>query len=83
MYEAWATIRDLIAYTETTKTPMDILLLDFTEAFDRVSHAYLRRILEGYGLGEKIVRLIGLLYEDALPSIHINGHVSRQIPIRR
>jgi hypothetical protein len=37
IYEALATIRDAIAHTEITKTPMAMVSLDFSEAFDRIS----------------------------------------------
>jgi hypothetical protein len=40
-----AGIRDTVAYAETAHIPMCVLLLDFQNAFDRISHTYLFRIL--------------------------------------
>jgi hypothetical protein len=42
--------RDVIARAENTGTPLFILTLDFQNAFDRISHDYLFRILQRYGI---------------------------------
>ena len=41
IFDAVGTVRDAIAYAETSGTPLCVLSLDFTEAFDRMAHAYL------------------------------------------
>jgi hypothetical protein len=43
--DALATVRDVIAYHETTRTPLCLLSLDFRQAFDRISHDYLFQVL--------------------------------------
>jgi hypothetical protein len=40
IFDAVATVRDAIAYAEKTQAPLCVLSLDFTEAFDRISHTY-------------------------------------------
>ena len=48
--EAVATVREAIAQAEMADTPLCVLTLDFKEAFDRVSHKYLFKILRNYGI---------------------------------
>jgi hypothetical protein len=42
--EAVSLVRDAIAYSNTTGTPLCVLSLDFQNAFDRISHQYLFQI---------------------------------------
>jgi len=51
--EAIATVREAIAYTEYTRTPMRILSIDFKEAFDNIVHDYLFQLLESYGFSKQ------------------------------
>ena len=44
IFDVVATVRDAIAYAEKTQTPLCVLSLDFTEAFDRISHNYLFKL---------------------------------------
>jgi hypothetical protein len=39
IFDAVASVRDVIAYAELTHVPLCILSLEFTAAFDRISHA--------------------------------------------
>jgi len=81
-FDAVATVRDAIAYAEKTQTPMLVLSLDFTEAFDRISHIYLFKLLSGYGLSTKFIGFIKNMYDQAYSSIHINGQTMGPIPIQ-
>jgi len=45
IFDAVATVRDAIAYAEKTQTPLCVLSLDFTEAFDWISYIYLLKLL--------------------------------------
>ena len=83
IHDALDSVRDIIAYTEHRHKPLCILALDFAEAFDRIEHAYLDRMLQRYGFGDHIRRLIRNMYVGAQSSIHINGHTSNPIPIQK
>lgn len=83
IHDALDSIRDIIAYTEHRHQALCILALDFAEAFDRIDHTYLDRILERYGFGDHIRQLIKNMYTDATSSIQINGHISSPIPIKK
>jgi hypothetical protein len=81
--DAIATIRDTIADAEMTNGTLCILSLDFSEAFDRVTHEYLYGTLEKYGFDGWVIDRIRKMYEGATSVAQINGYVSREIPIRR
>ena len=53
--DAVATVRDSIAYAESRNIPLYVLSLDFKNAFDRVSHGYLFKILHGCGIGAPFI----------------------------
>jgi hypothetical protein len=50
--DAVSKVRDIPAHHETKGTHLCILTLDFHNAFDRISHAYLFRTLGTYGINE-------------------------------
>jgi len=73
IFEAVATIRDVIAYAETSQTSLCVISLDFQAAFDRISHQYLVETLRAYGFSESFIRRIMGLYRIATSEIHISG----------
>jgi hypothetical protein len=77
-----STIRDVIAYAKTTYTPLCVLSLDFRQAFYNLSHIYLYRILERYGICPWFIARIKMLYEGATARVHLNGTTVRHIPIQ-
>jgi hypothetical protein len=79
---ALATVRDAVAWSEVTRTPLCVLSLDFREAFDRVAHRYLFTILRAYGMHDCFVDRIQHLYQDATSSVQINGHIAGTLPLR-
>ena len=45
VFETVTAIRDVIAHAEVTKKPLFVVSIDFSAAFDRISHEYLRKVL--------------------------------------
>jgi len=82
IFDAGATVRDAIAYAEKTQTPLCFLSLDFTEAFDRISHTYLFKLLSVYGFSTKFTAFIKNMYDQAHSTLHINGHTTSPFPIQ-
>jgi hypothetical protein len=78
---AVSTVRDAIAFAETTNKELCILSLDFQVAFDNISHTYLYKILRAHGFDEKFQGQIKSMYEGTTASVQINGHISSPIPI--
>jgi hypothetical protein len=82
IFDAVATVRDYIAYAEKTQTPLCVLSLDFTEAFSRISHTYLFKLLSVYGFSTKFTAFLKNIYDQAYSSLHINGHTTSLFPIQ-
>jgi len=80
--DAIATVRDSIAYAENKNTPSCVLSPDFKNAYDRVLHGYLFKIIHGYGIGAPFIKGIQHMYEGATSSIQINGNQYGPIPVR-
>jgi hypothetical protein len=80
--EAVSVMRDVMAHAELKQTPLCILSLEFRTAFDRISHQYLFRILNGYGIGEWFIDRIRSMYKNAMASLQINGALVGNITIQ-
>jgi len=81
IFEAVATVREAIAQAELKQALLCILSLDLQEALDRISHQYLLAILRSHGFTNWFVERIKGMYEEAVSSVQINGHLSGPIPI--
>jgi len=82
-HSAAATLRDETAQAEVTGSQHCILSSDLSHAFDMISHEYLFCILHEYGFSTQFITYIKNIYNDASSHIHINGHASDAIQIRR
>ena len=60
-----------------------MISLDAKKAFDSVSHEYIKKVLEVYGIGEKFIRFFTVLYKDLTVRVLVNGHFSEKIDIER
>jgi hypothetical protein len=78
---ALATVRDVVAYHETTRTPLCLLSLDFRQAFDRISHDYLFGVLQRYGISPWFVERLQAMYDQMNASVQINGTLVGPIAI--
>ena len=81
IFRVVATVREATAQAEVKQAPLCVLSLDFQEAFDRISHQYLFAILRSHGFSNWFVERIKGMYEVAVSSVHIYGHISEPIPI--
>jgi len=80
--EAASLVRDAIAYSETSGSPLCVLTLEFQHVFDRISHHHLYQILHRYGISEWFIERLHALYENATASVQINGTLAGPIPIQ-
>jgi hypothetical protein len=55
-------------------------LLDFKEAFDRMAHTYLYKVLEHYGFSSWLIERIRRMYDNA--SSTVICYMSRTVPIK-
>ena len=73
VFEAVAAVRDAITQAEIFQKPLCALSIDFSAAFDKMSHEYLYMALEAHGLSACFRQKIRRLYEQATSEILING----------
>lgn len=57
--------------------------IDFSAAFDKISHEYLHKVLSTRGFDDTFIKRIKRLYDNATSEIQTNGFRSGQIPIKR
>jgi hypothetical protein len=82
IFETAATMRAATELAEATRLPLCVLSLEFQEATDKVSHIYLFTILKFYGFSKRFIERILPMYEKAVSSVQVNGHLSGPFPIR-
>jgi hypothetical protein len=83
VFEAVVVVRDPIAYAEISKKPLCIVSIDFSAAFDKISHEYLHKVLSTHCFDDSFLQRIKRLYDNATSEIQINGFRSGQILIKR
>jgi hypothetical protein len=74
------TIHDIASKLERD-SQVDIILLDFAKAFDKVPHHRLLHKLEYYGVNPKTNRWIHSFLEIRKQSVILEGTVSKQVPV--
>ena len=82
IFEAVATVRDVIAYAEVMKKPICVMSLDFSAAFDKASHSYMKEALSAYGFSMWFTESIMRLYSNASSEVQIKGFRSNMIRIK-
>ena len=83
VFEAVTVVREAILYAETTKKPICIVSIDFSAAFDKISHEYLYKVLSKHGFDDTFIQQIKRLCDNATSEIQINSFRSGQIQIKR
>jgi len=82
IFDAVAPVRDIIAYAETTDSFLCLLSIEFSDAFDKISHTFLFKILQEYGISEIFCQGLRNIYADATSTLVLNGHKSKPIKIQ-
>jgi hypothetical protein len=80
--DAASQVRDVISHAENTGTPLCILTLDFHNAFDRISHYCLFRILQQYGIRQSSIERLRAMYSDASASVQTKDTLVGPISIQ-
>jgi hypothetical protein len=66
-----------------SKSPLAMLLLDFTKAYDLVDHHYLLAILAAMGFSPLFVNLVKGLITSSSAKVHFNGLFTGRFPLER
>jgi hypothetical protein len=80
--DAGMQVRNTIAYSESTTTPLCILSLDFQQAFNQIFHQILFNILQAYGITPLFCDRIKTLYTIVTAAIQVNGKITRCFPMK-
>lgn len=78
--------RNIQAAIEISKDfhqPLAFLKLDFTKAFDKLSHQFIFDTLQKIGISQSLIKWIRILYLQPYSNILINQQLSTQIPLQR
>ena len=75
-----AMIQDISAHLDEEEQ-IDAVLLDFTEAFDKVPHQRLLLKLRYYGIGDSTLQWIQSFFSDRSQQVRVEGHASESSPV--
>jgi hypothetical protein len=81
IFDAVATVSDVVVYAVVTKKPICEVSLDFSAAFDNISHAYMEEVLRAQSFCTWFTDSIMRLYVGASTEVQTNGFCSSLIPI--
>ena len=76
-------IQALLELANQRKEQLIIMTIDFENAFDKISHHFIFKILEKLKIGNKNLGFIKLFYENIFSKIEINGDYTSKIKIKR
>jgi hypothetical protein len=82
IFDAIANVRDIIVYAKKSNKPICLLSIDFKNAFDKISHTYLFKILREYGISDQFCSRLQTIYADATTTLILNGHKSSPIRVQ-
>ncbi|KAJ4445054.1 hypothetical protein ANN_06853 [Periplaneta americana] len=71
----------ILHYEEFPDEKAALLSIDFNKAFDRMNHLYLQRVMKHFCIPDKIVYVVGSLYDSAHSKIQVNGFFTKRISI--
>ena len=60
-----------------------IILFDMQKAFDRLSHSFLLRVLEAFGIGPGFINWVKILLTDIKSFVRVNGFETEEFDIQR
>jgi len=60
----------------------DIIIMDFSKAFDRVNHSLLLHKLHHYGVQDKVNRWIGAFLHGRQQAVVVNGEISAYVGVK-
>lgn len=75
-------LRTVMERSREFNQPLHICFIDLQKAYDSVDRQTLWRISRAYGISDKMIRMIRLLYEDTRAKVRIDGDLSTDIQMK-
>lgn len=76
-------MRTACEYAKTTGMPLAVFQLDLSQAFDRVSHEFLYRLLQWVDIGKDLLQWVQICYESISSRLIVNGALGKRFPVTR
>ncbi|KAJ1166955.1 hypothetical protein NDU88_007348 [Pleurodeles waltl] len=80
--DSLALIKDTIQYITDRNIHAALVCLDQEKTFDRVSHEFMERLLQGFGSGKWFCHYVRIMYTDIFSSVMVNGWKTDHFRIR-
>ena len=74
-------MQEILAKIHSNQENYVLLNIDFKKAFDSIDRAVMWKILRNYGIPEKIVNAIKMLYEGSSSMVRVNGKLSKEFVV--
>ena len=75
-------LRTVMERSREFNQPLHICFIDLQKAYDSVNRETLWRICRAYGLSDKMIKMIKLLYEGTRAEVRIDGDLSTSIQMK-
>ena len=75
-------VRDIIDLANKNDMEAALLFLDQEKAFDRVSHDFLFKVLDKFGIGSYFSNWVKTLYSNSSTRINVNGFLTNRVALR-
>ena len=76
-------VQDIMEYCDSNDQGAVLMMLDFCKAYDSLEWNFLFKVLERFNFGNSFIRWIKTLYNNPVACIKNNGHLSRDIILKR
>ena len=76
------TLRQILEQSNEWNSPLYINFIDFTKAFDSVNRLALEKILSHYGIPDKIISIIKMLYTDLNARVICGSNLSEEFKLQ-
>lgn len=76
-------VRDIIDYMDEEEQERCVLKIDQIKAFDKVSHAYLLKVLSKFGFGPNFLAWIKIFYSEICNTVKCNGFTTPYFMVKQ
>ena len=75
-------IKSALDYSADKKHPLALLQIDFSKAFDRLSHNFIFMVMQHIGIPSQLIKWTYILLQDINARILVNKELTQPIPLK-